>query len=301
MMQRIIPIRASSLAELFDCPARWEAKNLLGMRMPSSGAARLGTAIHAGTAAFDQAKLDGSPITPDDAAGELVKTLHDTTEEVDWDEARPLDVERIALALHTRYCAEIAPHQDYVAVELTCERMEISDLGIALTGTTDRVRRVASGELGIADLKSGARAVGADGTVATAGHGPQMGVYEILAQHAIGQPITAPAQIVGLQTGKPPLPSAWAPAKSLARAMRSSAPTTAPACSSTLPGSCTAAASTPTPNPSSVRASTARATPPANSKAEPCPNPLPFRACARRPKLTCLSSHPDSAACRASS
>ena len=29
-----------------------------------------------------------------------------------------------------------------------------------------------------------------------------MGVYEILAQHAIGKPITAPAQIIGLQTGK---------------------------------------------------------------------------------------------------
>jgi len=40
MQKPIIPIRASSLAELFDCPARWEAKNLLGMRMPSSGAAR---------------------------------------------------------------------------------------------------------------------------------------------------------------------------------------------------------------------------------------------------------------------
>ncbi|MGZ9893059.1 RecB family exonuclease [Bordetella bronchiseptica] len=202
MHHRIIPIRASSVAELFDCPARWEAKNLLGMRMPSSGAARLGTAIHAGTAAYDQAKLDGSPINPDDAADELVKTLHDTDEEVDWDEARPQDAERIGLALLTRYCAEIAPHQDYVAVELTCERMEVSDLGIALTGTTDRVRRTAAGELGIADLKSGARAVGADGTVNTVGHGAQMGVYEILAQHALGQPITAPAQIVGLQTGK---------------------------------------------------------------------------------------------------
>lgn len=202
MPHRIISIRASSLAELFDCPARWEAKNLLGMRMPSSGAARLGTAIHAGTAAYDQAKLDGSPINPDDAAGELVKTLHDTEEEVDWDEARPQDAERIGLALLTRYCAEIAPHQDYVAVELTCERMEVSDLDIALTGTTDRVRRTAVGELGIADLKSGARAVGADGTVNTAGHGAQMGVYEILAQHALGEPITAPAQIVGLQTGK---------------------------------------------------------------------------------------------------
>ncbi|RSE88624.1 RecB family exonuclease [Achromobacter denitrificans] len=201
-MQRIIPIRASSLAELFDCPARWEAKNLLGMRMPSSGAARLGTAIHAGTAAFDQAKLDGTPITPDDAAGELIKALYDTEEEVDWEDAQPRDAERIGLALHTRYCAQIAPQQDYVAVELTCDRMEISDLGIALTGTTDRVRRTDSGELGIADLKSGARAVGSDGTVATAGHGPQMGVYEILAQHALGEPITAPAQIVGLQTGK---------------------------------------------------------------------------------------------------
>lgn len=202
MHQRIIPIRASSLAELFDCPARWEAKNLLGMRMPSSGAARLGTAIHAGTAAFDQAKLDGSPITPDDAAGELVSALYDTSEEVDWEEARPQDAERIALALHTRYCAEIAPRQDYVAVELTCDRMEISDLGIALTGTTDRVRRANGGGLGIADLKSGARAVGADGAVATAGHGPQMGVYEILAQHALGEQITEPAQIIGLQTGK---------------------------------------------------------------------------------------------------
>ena len=201
-MERIISIRASSMAELFDCPARWEAKNLLGMRMPSSGAARLGTAIHAGTAAFDQAKLDGNPITPDDAAGEFVRTLHGTDEEVEWDDASPNDAERIGLALHTRYCAQIAPHQDYVAVELKCERMEITDLGIALTGTTDRVRRAASGELGIADLKSGTRAVSADGAVATAGHGPQMGVYEILAQHAIGAPIAAPAQIIGLQTGK---------------------------------------------------------------------------------------------------
>ncbi|MFY1963377.1 RecB family exonuclease [Achromobacter xylosoxidans] len=199
---QIIPIRASSMAELFDCPARWEAKNLLGMRTPSSGAARLGTAIHAGTAAFDQARLDGNPITPDEAAGEFVKTLHNTDEEVEWDEASPNDAERIGLALHARYCAQIAPHQDYVAVELKCERMEITDLGIALTGTTDRIRRVATGELGITDLKSGARAVSADGAVATAGHGPQMGVYEILAEHAIGEQITAPAQIIGLQTGK---------------------------------------------------------------------------------------------------
>ncbi|WP_026641148.1 RecB family exonuclease [Bordetella petrii] len=202
MQKPIIPIRASSLAELFDCPARWEAKHILKMRMPSSAAARLGTAIHAGTAAFDQAKLDGSPISADDAAGALVDVLHDTMEEVDWEDTKPSDAERVALALHTRYCAEIAPHQDYVAVELTCERLEITDLGLALTGTTDRVRRLPDGQKGITDLKSGKTAVGADGRVATAGHGPQMGVYELLAEFSIGEPLTAPAQIIGLQTGK---------------------------------------------------------------------------------------------------
>ena len=35
-------IRASSLPELFDCPARWEAKHLCGRRLPRSAAAQLG-------------------------------------------------------------------------------------------------------------------------------------------------------------------------------------------------------------------------------------------------------------------
>ncbi|MGO4151464.1 RecB family exonuclease [Cupriavidus sp. YAF13] len=198
---KIVTIRASSLAELFDCPARWEAKHLLGMRMPSGPAAHLGTSIHAGTAAFDQAELDGQPITADDAASALVSTLRDKSAEVDWEDTNPDDAERIGLALHSRYCAEIAPLQHYIGVEVACERLEIPELGIALTGTTDRVRTTAAGA-GISDLKSGGRAVGADGIAVTAGHGPQLGVYELLAEHAVGIPITAPAQIVGLNTGK---------------------------------------------------------------------------------------------------
>lgn len=201
---QIVTIRASSLAELFDCPARWEAKHLLGMRMPSRPAARLGTAIHAGTAAFDQAALDGKPITADDAAGALVDTLHGNDEEVDWEDTKPADAERIGLSLHARYCAEIAPRQHYVGVEVLCERLEIPELGLALTGTTDRVRTTMEDGAGIADLKSGGRAVGADGLAVTAGHAPQMGVYELLAEHAMGIPITAPAQIIGLNTGKTP-------------------------------------------------------------------------------------------------
>lgn len=203
----VFTIRASSLGELFDCPARWEAKHILGLRNPSSGAARLGTAVHASTAVFDQSRIDGSGITASEAAGALVDTLHGKDEEngnVDWEETNPKDAEKIGLALHARYCAEIAPRQDYVAVEAQCESLLIADLGIQLTGTTDRIRRLPDGQLGIADLKTGGRAVGADGSVSTTGHVAQLGVYELLGEYVVGQRLTAPAQIIGLYTGKTP-------------------------------------------------------------------------------------------------
>ncbi|WP_448344116.1 PD-(D/E)XK nuclease family protein [Desulfovibrio piger] len=125
-------IRASSLPELFDCPARWEAKHLCGRRLPRSAAAQLGTAVHAGAAVFDVQRILGSPITPDDAAGEVVDAIHHPKEDVDWGEDSPREAERIALALHGLYCRNIAPGRSYVAVEATCERLEITDLGLAL-------------------------------------------------------------------------------------------------------------------------------------------------------------------------
>lgn len=194
-------IRASSLAELFDCPARWEAKNLLGMRGPTSGKALLGTAIHASTAAFDQSTIDGTMISIDDAAGALVDTIHNPDEEVDWDGDRPSDAEKIGLVLHAKYCTTVSPVQTYAGVEVTCEALEITDLGIVLTGTTDRIRKLGD-EYGIADLKSGGRAVGSDGRAVTAGHGAQLAVYELLAEQSTGKAMTLPAQIIGLQTAK---------------------------------------------------------------------------------------------------
>lgn len=199
----LVSIRASSLSTLFDCPARFEAIHIDGKRLPRSGAAQLGTAVHASTAVFDASRLaGGSPVTADDAASALVDAIHRPEEDVDWEDSKPQDAERIGLALHARYCADIAPQQKYIGVEVTCERLEIPDLGIALTGTTDRIRETADGLIGIADLKTGGRAVGADGSVTTAGHGPQMGVYELLAEQVIGRPITAAAQIIAMSTGK---------------------------------------------------------------------------------------------------
>ena len=197
----MINIRASSLGELFDCPARWAAKNLEGIRSPGNGKSHLGTAIHAGTAAYDQAVLDGAPISIDAAAGEFVNVLHNPEYPVEWAEDSPKDAEKVGILLISKYCSQIAPLQDYVGVEVGCDLLEISDLGISLSGTTDRIRRV-DGELGIADLKSGGRAVGTDGVAVTAGHGTQMAVYELLAEVSFGQAITLPAQIIGLQTAK---------------------------------------------------------------------------------------------------
>lgn len=196
-----VRIRASSIGELFDCPARWEAKHLLGLRMPMSGKAALGKAVHASTGAFDSARVLGSPITADDAAAAAVDSLYKPDEEVDWGDDSIDKAEKVALALHTRYCRDMAPTQNYVGVEASCEALTISDLGITLTGTIDRVYQDEFGNLGIADLKTGKTAVSADGTVKTQGHGLQLATYELLAETAMQQPVTAPARIIGLQTG----------------------------------------------------------------------------------------------------
>lgn len=203
MTTNIVTIRASSLGGLFDCPASWAAKHIDGLRTPSNGKAMLGKAIHASTAVYDQAVIDGAGITINEAAAAAVDTIHRPDEEVVWEDDSPVEAERIALSLHSKYCQIIAPKQTYRAVEVECERLEITDLGLALTGTTDRVRETDDG-LAICDLKTGKAAVGSDGLVKTSGHAYQMGVYELLAQQASGLAITGPAQIIGMNTAKTP-------------------------------------------------------------------------------------------------
>ncbi len=198
----LVNVRASALSDFLDCPARAEARHLLGLRTPSSGAATLGTALHRSTALYDQSVLDGNGLTIDETAGAAVDAIHKPQEDVAWeDDEGPAEAEGIAVALHKLYCTKIAPTQEYAAVEVLCERLEIVDIGLSLTGTTDRVRKVGDG-YGIADVKSGKTAVKADGTVATKGHAYQLGVYELLAEHASGIPITAPAKVIGMQVAK---------------------------------------------------------------------------------------------------
>lgn len=197
-----ITIRASSLPDLMDCSARWAARYIDGHTMPTSAAAQLGTAIHAGAAAYDQSALDKAGITPDEAAGAAVDAIHDPDREVDWSDLKPEKAEKKACEVHAAYCTEIAPQQDYTAVEITCTSLDIDIDGfvIRLTGTADRIRRTPLG-LSIADIKTSKNAVGTDGTVKSHGHGAQLGVYSLIAEHMTGEPIPAPPQIIGLNTG----------------------------------------------------------------------------------------------------
>lgn len=198
-----VTIRASSFGALFDCPARWTAIHMEGRRMPQSGNAALGTAIHAGTAVFDTDRVKG--VAPSLSAAEeaAVESVHRPREETVWDEESRDKAESVARSLTNRYCTLESEKHEFVAVEASVEALHITDLGIVLTGHVDRVRRV-DGSHGVTDLKSGKTAVGTDGRARTHGHAAQLGVYELVAQAATGLPIDAPAQIIGLQTNLTP-------------------------------------------------------------------------------------------------
>lgn len=207
-------VRASSWGSLFDCAHRFEAIHILGMRSASGPRAALGTAIHAGTAHFDAQRARGEPGDAMEAAEEFMHALRNPREEVNWRHAdlTMAQAEKIGLTLLARYCADVAPHFHYVAVEMETKPMVIdcgSGVKIQLTGTMDRARVVA-GEfgVGIADLKSGTRATEDDShgnrVAKTKGHAAQIGTYELLYEHTTGELVTRPGVIIGLNTGNRP-------------------------------------------------------------------------------------------------
>lgn len=199
-----LTVRASSWGSLFDCAYKWEGEYLLGIRKSAGLRALLGSSIHAGTAAFDSARLAHSDIKPDDAAGVFVDTLHHPEFEVDYsqDDLTKKDAERIGLTLTTKYCTEIAPQFKYLAVEMKLDPLVIdcgSDTTVTLTGTMDRAR-AAEAEDGdiIPDVKTGTRVV-SNGVAATKGRLAQTGTYELMYAHTTHR-TTSGGQIIGLGT-----------------------------------------------------------------------------------------------------
>lgn len=212
-MNDIITVRASSLAELFDCSLRWEAKHILKMRSPASRRMVLGTAVHAGTAMFDTARMEGRPIKADEAAGAVIDKLRDPGEDVKTDDddegMTAKEAEIIGLTLHSKYCADISPRYTFRAVELDLGGLDIDvpDQGVTvrLTGHLDRSRvsRIGGSKiLRISDIKTGGRAAYKDGRAETKGRGLQIGVYQILTEQSLGEAIDPVGEIIGLCTSK---------------------------------------------------------------------------------------------------
>jgi hypothetical protein len=204
-MLSITTVRASSWGSLFDCAYKWEWIHILGHRSPSGPRAHLGTSIHASTAAFDSSRITGSGLSPYDTAELFVHTLRNPEYDVDWrsNELTQAQAESIGLKLHTRYCTEVSPRYEFIAVERTATPLDIDCGGgviVRLTGQLDRARICKAGDgKGIADVKTGGAAV-SKGVAKTKGHAAQIGTYEILDEHTTGEPITAPAHIIGLKT-----------------------------------------------------------------------------------------------------
>lgn len=206
--QRIIPIRASSFGTLFDCSLRFEGEQILKLVKRSSLRAWLGTSIHAGTAAFDQAKIDGSPISVSDAGDVMMDLFLSPNHDVNLrDESLSLkEAQRIALHLLARYCTDISPQFKFIGVEQKLEPYDIDcgdGLVIRLTGSMDRARAIeALGGDVVADIKSGSRLM-IDGQVSVKGRAAQTGTYQILKENTDGR-LTVGSQIIGLQTSSAP-------------------------------------------------------------------------------------------------
>lgn len=205
---RVIEVRASSWGELFDCSYRWEGKHILGMRSPGGIRALLGTAVHAGTAAFDQAKMDGAPITAMQAADALLDALHHPTDEVDYKQDRSINMreaEQIGLTLLTKYCHEISPRYEFTAIEMKMRPMDIDcgdGLIIRLKGTMDR-SRVAKANEGVGalipDVKTGQRLFDADNKVILKARSAQLGAYQLMYEDNTGEH-TVGSEIIALET-----------------------------------------------------------------------------------------------------
>ncbi|TJZ73771.1 RecB family exonuclease [Chitiniphilus eburneus] len=212
-----IRVRASSWGRLFDCAHAWEGAHLLGMYQASGPRALLGTALHAATAVFDQARVDAAPVSVAEASDVLADVLREPPYEVSWagEDLSPRQAMSIGQGLLGRYCTEISPRYQFTAVELATAPLTIDcggGLQIELTGTMDRSRaRIVDGAVGISDLKTGRNAV-SQGRAATKGHVAQLGTYELLFEHTTGQVVTAPGEIIGMKTsGAPEIAAADVP------------------------------------------------------------------------------------------
>lgn len=201
MAMKVIPIRASSMPELTECPARWYATQIDGLTMPAQVPTWLGTSLHKALELYDRTKMStGTLLDVADVQSAFVQTLWHPTEEVVGEEEEFKKAEKNGLELVRKYAESIAPNRRYAAIEATCPKLDVVVEGVVirLSGTLDRIRIDDQDRYGVTDFKSGATVVKADETIDVDPYRGQIGVYEILGEAVVNKPMTAPGEIIGL-------------------------------------------------------------------------------------------------------
>ncbi|MBN6741317.1 PD-(D/E)XK nuclease family protein [Acidithiobacillus sp. MC6.1] len=195
-------MRASSWADFFDCSQRWYYTHVEKLAGRQSHQATIGSAVHEGAAYFDMARLAGQPVPINDACEKAMGYIAEHGEETDWSALPQENAESVVRLLTQNYCTLIAPKRNWVAVESRCAGVDIeTDHGILrVTGTIDRVEDTDRGYR-VSDLKSGKSAVKSGSMVANAkAHAAQLGIYTLMAEAELGIEMTAPAEIIGLNS-----------------------------------------------------------------------------------------------------
>lgn len=195
-----VSIRASGFAELFDCPARWEAKHIKKIYSPSTGASQRGTAIHLGTAVFDEGRIAGNTVSVDEAVEIMHDAIYDPDLDVDWSDITRDEAFQTSISPVAKYCLDISPQFEFEAVELRCESVEIQtdDITLRLTGAIDRIYKKPEG-MGVADIKTGNRIINADGEIDAKPHKIQLSVYRLLASLQLSDPMDLPSLVFGIK------------------------------------------------------------------------------------------------------
>lgn len=195
-------IRASSWTDFFDCSQRWYYTHIEKLTARQSHQATIGSAVHEGAAHFDLARLNGQVVPVREACEKALGYIEEQAENTDWSEMPKDKAVSMADLLVRNYCTLIAPHRNWVAVESRCAGIDVeTDHGLLrVTGTIDRVEETGQGYR-VSDLKSGKSAV-KSGTMEAAkkAHGIQLGIYTLMAEAELGLEMTAPAEIIGLNS-----------------------------------------------------------------------------------------------------
>ncbi|MEI2670435.1 MAG: ATP-dependent DNA helicase [Marmoricola sp.] len=199
-----VPVSASMLKAIADCPAKWFFSNKAGGRVASLAQANVGSLIHA---------LAEHVALGDDAQGELdIDALMSRVDQVwprlsfatPWSSARERD--RVRLALERFLAWHQANPRQLIAAErqFTADVQLSSGDAIRIRGTIDRLEIDAQGALVVVDLKTGRRSISAKSVESD----PQLALYQLAITDgdAVAEgAITGGAQIVqlGLDDSRP--------------------------------------------------------------------------------------------------